>query len=145
MSISLKFNKVEGLTFQQQSFTKGEDGGWKNDPTPVEEDRHPRRLDAHGHPEKLGTFQMHITAGTKNLVLTKKGPVTHVDFRNTSLRNQLRIKTQVLTDRKVLENGKGAVRKDWVDSGAPVFVPPNTFSGAFVGDGQRAILDEMPT
>lgn len=138
MSITLAFRHIDGLVLQQQTLYKDKDSQtWKNDPEAVKQDEDPRRRDERGLPTKLGTYHMHLTANLKNLVISNKGPVTHVDFRNSSLRNQLRIKTQVLTDVKG--------RKEWKDSGTPVFVPANAFGGAFVGTGQRAILDEMPT
>jgi hypothetical protein len=150
MSITLKLNHVEGLNLRQQAAHKvvrTEDGhvvggvDWKFEPpTDVEagslaRDTHIRELDSKGRPKKLDTYTVYITAGLKNLVVSKKGPIVSVDFRNSSLRNQMRIKLQKLDPKS----------KQWKDDGAPQYVPPNSPWGVFVGDGQRAILDEMPT
>jgi hypothetical protein len=56
----------------------------------------------------------------------------------------MRIKYQTLekTGRKT-KDGKEV--HEWKDSGQPQYIPPNTFGGAFVGDNQRAILEECPT
>lgn len=143
MSITLRFTHIEGLTLQQQTLHKEKDSQtWKNDPETARRDVDYKQLDSKGRPRQLDSYEpLYVTAGMRNVVLTKKGPIVHVDFRNSSLRNQLRLKTQVLTE---VKGDKGAVKKEWKDSSTS-FVAANTFSGAFIGDGQRAILDEMPT
>jgi hypothetical protein len=150
MSVTLRLNHVDGLKLRQQSahkITRTPDGQvvngleWKFEPPtdPVNEtlmqDEDPRRRDSQGKPTKLGTYTVYITAGLKNLVVSKKGPIVSVDFKNSSLRNQMRTKVQKLDPKT----------KQWKDDGAPQYVPPNTAYGVFVGDNQRAILDEMPT
>lgn len=106
-------------------------------------DEDPRRVGNDGKKLKLDTYTVHVTAGARNLVIERKGPVKTFNFKNPALRNQMRIKYQTLekTDRK--QNGKDVC--EWRDSGLPQYVPPNTDCGVFVGDNQRAIVDEMPT
>ena len=171
MSVTLKLTHEEGLRLRQQSAHKIErvaslvdgkevDGGavksgtdWRFDKfqepngqvredCPQDEDM--RRVGPDGKKIKLGTYTVHVTAGMRNLVVERKGKVKAVDFKNPAIRNQLRVKYQTLekTGRKT-KDGKEV--HEWKDSGTPQYVPPNTFGGAFVGDGQRAIIDEMPT
>jgi len=157
MSIELRLTHEEGLRLRQQSAHKVGDGGlkeWKFDKLqdyegkPVDEvdqDRDARQCDGAGKKLKLGKYTVHITAGTRNLVAERKGKVKSMDFLNRAIRNQLRIRYQELkaTGRKTKE---GKEVHEWKDAaGAPIYIPPNTWGGAFVGDGQRAIIDEMPT
>jgi hypothetical protein len=172
LSIQLKLTHADGLRLRQQSATDvervekvpGQDGAeielkikakdWKFDKLtdyegrPVDEvdqDRDHRQVDLAGKKLKLGTYSIYITAGTRNLVVERKGKVTSLDFMNRALRNQLRIKYQILkeTGRKTKD---GKPIHQWEDSpGQATYVPPNTWAGAFVGDNQRAIIDEMPT
>jgi hypothetical protein len=170
MSITLKLTHEEGLRLRQQSAHKVDrvkakvDGkdvetsavksgtDWRFDKfqfpngETVEEcqqDEDPRRVGNDGKKIKLGTYTVHVTAGTRNLVIERKGKTKAFNFKNTALRNQMRIKYQTLekTERKL--QGKDVY--EWRDSGLPQYVPPNTACGAFVGDNQRAVVDEMPT
>lgn len=163
MSIKLKLQHSEGLRLRQQTaqdvtrtegnlVTAGKD--WKFDKhvdyegrpsDELDQDRDPRLVDGSGKKLRLGTYTVHINAGMHNLVIERKGKVKSLDFKNESIRNQLRIKYQELkeTGRKT-KDGKPIF--EWKDqAGAPIFIPPNSWGGAFVGEGQRAILDEMPT
>jgi hypothetical protein len=172
MSVQLKLQDSEGLRLRQQSATdverkekvKGQDGAevellikskdWKFDKLadyegkPVDfmdQDRDARLVDGAGKKMKLGTYSPYITAGTKNLVVERKGKVKSLDFLNRAIRNTLRIKYQILkeTGRKT-KDGKPIFQ--WEDSpGQATYVAPNEWGGAFVGDNQRAIIDEMPT
>jgi hypothetical protein len=171
MSIQLKLNYEEGVRLRQQSAHKVErqkalvdgkevpggpvTGGtdWRFDKfqfpngKTVEEcqqDEDPRRVGNDGQKVKLGTYTLYITAGTRNLVVERRGKVIPFNFKNTALRNQMRIKYQTLekTARKT-KDGKDV--HEWHDSGVPQYIPPNTPCGVFVGDSQRAIVDEMPT
>ena len=149
MSITLKLNHVDGLNLRQQMANKVErtEGNqvvrgteWKLEPaidpvTGLDQDRDIRKIGVDGKKEKLGTYTVHITAGLKNLIVSKKGPIVSVDFRNSSLRNQMRIKMQKFDTKD----------KKWKDDGSAQYIPPNSPYGVYVGDGQRAILDEMPT
>jgi hypothetical protein len=153
MSIQLNLKFVEGLRVRQQSAHKVErarDGTpvqsteWRFDSADVEQDRDSRRVDRDGKPEKLGTFTVHIVAGLKNMVLEKKGKVAHVEFRNGAIRNQMSLRMQTLIETKIAKDGKTPVM-EWKDSGIKQYVPPNSWSGVSIGDGQRAILDECPT
>lgn len=165
MAIRLKMQAREGLRLRQQTaqnvtraegnvVTAGTD--WKFDKhadyegRPIDEldqDRDARLVDGAGKKLRLGTYTVHINAGMHNLVVEQKGKVKSVDFKNEALRNQLRVKYQELKDtgRKTKSDQPKPIF-EWRDSpGAPIYIPPNTWGGAFVGDGQRAIIDEMPT
>lgn len=161
MSVTLKLKHVDGLRLRQQQASKvsrTENGAilsgteWKfehypaerdGSPGSIDQDRHIRELDADGQKRRLGTYTAYVTAGLKNLVVELKQPkVTHIDFQNSALRNSLRIRYQILEE--VKKDGKKSAF-EWRDSGAPQYVPPNTWTGVFVGDKQRAIVDEMPT
>lgn len=170
MSIALKFTHFDGLLLRQQSSHKvvrsmttdatgksvptiesyvTEGTEWKFDAGPdrkileLGQDTDDRRRDASGKPVKLGTYTAHISAGLKNLVVENSGKSKNVEFRNASVRNQMKVRYQQNTE---LKNAKGDGKHfEWKDSAPPQYVAPNTWSGVFVGDGQRAILDEMPT
>jgi hypothetical protein len=154
MSIQLKIIYKEGLRVRQQSAHKAERVGaenilvsgteWRFDPTDVEQDKDQRRVDRDGKPEKLGTFTVHIVAGLKNMVLEKKGKSEHVEFRNGALRNQMRIKMQELVEVRKAKDGKTPVM-EWKENGPVQYVPPNSWTGVAVGDGLRAIVEELPT
>jgi len=144
MSIKLSLKHSDGLRLRNQSATKTDQGViWKFDPEDCKQDEDLRHVEPDGSHTKLGTYTTYITTGLKNLVVERKGKVDHFDFRNSALRNQLRIRYQKLVEVKTGKEGK--VSKEWRFDGQPTYIPPNTWSGVFVGDGQRAILDEMPT
>lgn len=167
MSVQLKLTHEEGLRLRQQTAHKVEraaasgDGGgvpvigtdWKFDKyqdatgkttEEVPQDRDPRHVGPDGKHLLLGTYTIHVTANMRNLVVERKGKVKSFDFKNPAVRNQMRIRYQTLEKNgKKTKDGKDI--HEWKDSGQPQYVPPNTFGGAFVGDNQRAILDEMPT
>lgn len=171
MSIQLRLQHEDGVRLRQQTAHKVErqqtlvDGkevaggsvksgtDWRFDKfqfpngKTVEEcqqDEDPRRVGNDGQKLKLGTYTLHITAGTRNLVVERRGKVASFNFKNIALRNQMRIKYQTLekTGKKTKE---GKEIHEWHDSGPPQYIPPNTPGGVFVGDSQRAIIDEMPT
>jgi hypothetical protein len=156
MSIQLKIDHVDDLRLRHQMAHKVErvqskEGIGSGEVTSgtewrfadeVERDRDPRRVDANGHPILLPHYTFHIAYGLKNVVIEKKGKVETLSFRNSSIRNQMRIKLQVLT--VTGENKKGDAIKEWKDQ-TPQYVPPNTWTGVAVGDGLRAVCDEMPT
>lgn len=170
MSIQLKLNHEDGVRLRQQSAHKveraanlvdGKEAGggpvkagtdWRFDKfqfpngqttDECQQDEDPRRVGNDGKKLKLGTYTLHVTAGSRNLVVERKGKTAAFNFKNTALRNPMRIKYQTLekTDRK--QNGKDV--HEWRDSGQPQYIPPNTPCGVFVGDSQRAVIDEMPT
>lgn len=152
MSITLKITHLDGMRLRQQSASRKEDGTleWKFDPTELQQDEDPRKVDSHGKHEKLGTYTMHLTSSLKNLVVEKKGKQESCNFRNSSLRNQMRMKVQTLTEIKPVKlDEAGNVLKravmEWKDGGAVQYIPANQWTGIMVGDNQRAILDEMPT
>ena len=153
MSIQLKFNHKDGLRLRQQmahSVDRTSDGivvsgkEWRFEGADVDQDRDLRKVDGEGKHIKLGTYTVFLTAGMKNLVVEKKGKVEHIDFRNSSLRNQMKVRMQTLIETKKAKDGKTPVM-EWKDSGTAQYIPSNTWSGVSVGDGVRSILDEMPT
>ncbi len=115
----------------------------------IDQDRDYRRVGADGQKEVLGTYSVHITHNLKNLVVERKGKVQSFDFKNPSIRNPVRIQYQklvpVLDKKGEPKQRDGKPVMEWKNEGLAQYIPPNTFGGAFVGDGQRAILDEMPT
>ena len=159
MSVTLKLPYVEGIRLRQQMATnvsRTVDGAviggkeWKFESKDVEREQHPRLVGPDGKKVPLDHYIVYVTAGLRNLVIERKGKVAAYDFHNTALRNQLRIKYQKLVpviDKKgePQKTKEGKPIMEWKDDGQPQYVPPNTFSGAYVGDGQRAVIDEMPT
>lgn len=109
-----------------------------------QQDEDPRRVDSNGRKMQLGTYTLHITAGMNNLVIERKGKIVPYSFKNPAIRNQVRVQHQRLVDSGRQTKDKKPVH-EWKNDGAAKYIPPNTFDGVFVGDGQRAILDEMPT
>jgi hypothetical protein len=164
MSVTLKLQHEEGIRLRQQSAHKIEhvddktkisstQTDWRfvkrpaSDGKIVEEcqqDEDPRRVDSHGRKAQLGTYTVHITAGMNNLVIERKGKVAPYSFKNPAIRNQVRVQHQRLVDSGRKTKDAKPVH-EWKNDGAAKYIPPNTFDGVFVGDGQRAILDEMPT
>jgi hypothetical protein len=158
MAIALRLEHVDGLRLRQQLATAKRNNTKEGDNTILggvdwhfekvsgthEDAVVPRDLDARTR-EPTNTYSPTINFGLKNLVIERKGPITHLEFRNTSVRNQLRIKTQtnVSTGRRTKD---GADIKVWEDSGVPPqYLAPQLWGGVAVGDGTRVILDEMPT
>jgi len=109
-----------------------------------QQDEDPRRVDNNGRKLQLGTYTVHVTAGMNNLVIERKGKVAPFNFKNGAIRNQVRVQYQKLVDTGRKTKDQKAVH-EWKNDGAAKYIPPNTFDGVFVGDGQRAIVDEMPT
>jgi hypothetical protein len=109
-----------------------------------QQDEDPRRVDSNGRKAQLGTYTVHVTAGMNNLVIERKGKVAPYSFKNPAIRNQLRVQHQRLAESgRKTKDGKPV--HEWKNDGAAKYVPANTFDGVFVGDGQRAVIDEMPT
>lgn len=167
MSIQLKLQHEEGLRLRQQtaqSVERGPGGNvqratdWKFNKfqdanghvtEEIQQDLDPRRVGSDGKKLPLGKYTVHVTYNQHNLVIERKGKVVPFNFKNEAIRNQMRIKYQTLVE-KIGKDGKPVLKDGkpvhvWEDSGQPQYVPPNTFAGAFVGDKQRAILEEMPT
>ena len=130
MSVQLKLDKVEGVRYRQQTQREVEgrkEKSWAFEPQDCMPD-----LDARTH-EPLPRFTVFVSSGLQNLVVEKKGAPTTVNFRNSSVRNQLRIRQQNKD-----KSGK------WLN-GPDTYVPANSYCGVYVGDSNRAIVDEMPT
>jgi hypothetical protein len=164
MSVTVKLVYEEGIRLRQQEAHKiehkddktgavSQSVDWRfvkrpaSDGKIVEEcqqDEDSRRVDASGRKVKLGTYTLHITAGMNNLVIERKGKVAPYSFKNPAIRNQVRVQHQKLVDSGRKTQDKKPVH-EWKNDGAAKYIPPNTFDGVFVGDGQRAILDECPT
>jgi hypothetical protein len=163
MSVTLKLVHEEGIRLRQQSAHKIENRDltgavsqsvdWRFVKRPAsdgkivedcQQDEDARRVDASGRKMQLGTYTLHITAGMNNLVIERKGKVASFGFKNSAIRNQVRVQHQRLVDSGRQTKDKKPVY-EWKNDGAAKYIPPNTFDGVFVGDGQRAILDEMPT
>ncbi len=155
MAISLRIEHTEGLRLRQQQarsveFSEGENGGtpmksteWTFDGSDCAQDTDPRRLDNKGKPLPLGTYTVHIAAGLRNLVVEKKGAIQVISFRNSALRNQMKIRQQELTDTGKKDKA-GKPIKEWKVT-KQEYLPANTWGGAYAGDGTRTILEEMPT
>ncbi len=164
MSVTLKLVHEEGIRLRQQSAHKTEHKDEKTGAisTSIEwrfmkrqaqnghtveecqQDEDPRRTDSNGRKLQLGTYTVHVTAGMNNLVIERKGKVMPYNFKNGAIRNQVRIQYQRLVDSGRKTKDQKPVH-EWKNDGAAKYIPPNTFDGVFVGDGQRAIVDEMPT
>lgn len=164
MSVTLKLVYEEGIRLRQQSAHKIEHKDektgavtqtvdWRFVKRPAsdgkivedcQQDEDPRRVGSDGKKVQLGTYTVHVTANMNNLVIERKGKVSPFNFKNPSIRNQVRIQYQ-----KLVESGRktkeGKPVHEWKNDGAAKYIPPNTFDGVFVGDGQRAIVDEIPT
>lgn len=155
MSVTLKLTHEEGIRLRQQTAhkierTEGETGivktgtDWRFEQGDCAQDEDYRRVDASGKKLKLGTYTVYVTAGMRNLIVERKGKVASFNFKNPAVRNQVRVQYQKLeaTGRKTKE---GKQIHEWKNDGPAKYIPPNTFDGVFVGDVQRAIIDEMPT
>ena len=167
MSIQLKLTHEEGLRLRQQtaqSVERGPTGNviaakdWKfskfqdsngHTTEEIQQDLDPRRVGADGKKIPIGVYTVHVTYNQHNLVVERKGKVAPFNFKNPAIRNQMRVTYQELKPK--LKDGK-PITKDgkpvhvWENApGAPQYIPPNSFAGVFVGDTQRAILEEMPT
>lgn len=154
MSIMLKTKHVDGLRLRQQSNVGTAKDGvttkeWKFEPDECRQDEDSRLVGADGKKIKLGTYTVYLTAQVRNLVIEKKGKLESYDLKNSALRNQMRVQYQKLVplikDDKPAKTKEGKTIMEWKNDGAPQYTPPNTVGGAFVGDGQRVIVDEMPT
>jgi hypothetical protein len=165
MSVTLKLVHEEGIRLRQQAahktehtdektaaliqtvdwrFTKRPTSDGKGVVEECQQDEDPRRIDSNGHKIKLGTYTVHVTANMNNLVIERKGKVSPFNFKNPAIRNQVRLQYQRLVDSGRKTKDQKPVH-EWKNDGPAKYIAPNTFDGVFVGDGQRAIVDEMPT
>lgn len=140
MSIQLRIDHVEGLKLRQQTYkdkldaepTVNEKGekfypkDWYFEPDDCLRDLDPRTREPTNH------YTTYVGAHLKNLVLEKSGSASNLMFRNSSIRNQLRLRAQ----RK--HKGKWITERD-------SYLDPNTYGGVYIGDGLRTIVDEVPT
>ncbi len=164
MSVTLKLVHEEGIRLRQQAAHKIEHVDEKTKLSSIQtewrfvkrpdssgrvvedcpQDEDPRRVGSDGKKIQLGTYTVHVTAGMNNLVIERKGKVAPFNFKNGAIRNQVRVQYQKLVDSGRKTKDSKPVH-EWKNDGAAKYIPPNTFDGAFVGDGQRAIVDECPT
>jgi hypothetical protein len=157
MAISLRIDHKEGLRLRQQQakqveYATGDGGGngaamkgteWAFDGADCQQDTDPRRVDNKGKPLPLGTYTVHIAANLRNLVIERKGKVDTIQFRNSALRNQMKIRQQEFIDSE-RKDKTGKHIKEWKTT-KQEYVPANTWTGVYAGDGIRAICDEVPT
>lgn len=171
MAVQIQFRHVEGMRIRQQTFRdiphtvpaklkRAPDPNFPDDPSrSIEVLLEPERIenvrewkfepedipqdeDARTH-KPTGVYTVHLAYNLKNVVLERKGPGENVTFRNAGIRNTLRIWQQTFTDTGKLSKGGKAI-KDWVKQ-SPSLLAPNTYGGVFIGDGNRAIVEELPT
>lgn len=154
MAIFLKFDHVDGLRLRQQiaqdvkrheketgTVLSSKEWRFEKDPITSKDAEVPLDIDQRTQ-KPLSTYSVTVNFGLKNIVIEKKGSGVNVSFRNSSVRNQLRVKTQEL--REVKKDVKGNAVKEWKDTGTSYLLPSN-WGGVYVGDNQRAVVDEMPT
>jgi len=158
MTIFLRIEDIEGLRIRQQIGQKvsrvvGSDLSdglvtgnteWKFEKDPITRHDVEIALDLDQRTQRpLKTRSFSVSFALKNAIVDRKGKAENVSFRNESVRNVLRVKVQSLdaTDKK--DSNKEFI-KAWKDH-TTLFVQPGQWGGAVVGDGLRAILDEMPT
>lgn len=155
MAIFLRIEHIDGLRMRQQTAQKvqreGTDGTvkagteWRFDKDPVskEDALVQRDLDSRTR-EPTNIYSPVLNFGLRNLVIERKGPVVAIAFRNSSVRNQLRIRyEQFLPTGK--KNSKDEDILEWRSTAAPTYILPSQWGGVSVGTGIRAFLDEMPT
>jgi len=158
MTIFLRIQHIDGLRIRQQvahnvervQKTELSDGlvvggkEWKfeKDPITKKDVEVPRDLDQRTQ-KPLDTYSFSVSFGLKNAVIDRHGKAENVSFRNESVRNVLRIKVQSFdpTDKRGADK---EFIKAWKDH-STLFIQPSQWGGAVVGDGLRAILDELPT
>jgi len=140
MATQIQVRHIEGLRLRQQTLREVPDSKhkgegeppmikvWKFEPQDV-----PQDLDVRTR-EPLGIYSVHVAYNLRNLVVERKGKGENVTFRNANVRQVLRIKQEALDG-----------NKKWKPAGAPILLDPNTWGGAFVGDGNRAVIEELPT
>jgi hypothetical protein len=154
MAICLKIKHTDGLRLRQQvasvqaragdgAVIKGAQWHFEKDPITKRDAEVPRDLDQRSR-KPLDTSTVYVSYGLKNLVIDRKGVPAGVDLFNSSLRNSLKVQIETLTEVKTKGDEK-KVQKEWVPSGPPAFIAPMATSGVIVGDGVRAILNEVPT
>lgn len=145
MSTQIQIRHIDGLRLRQQIFKDVPDSrfagelkegespptvkAWKFDAGAgdVRQDE-----DNRTH-EPLGVYSPYIGYSLRNLVIERKGKQENVTFRNGNVRQTLKVTQQEL--------GKD---KKWKPVGTNM-IPPNSWGGAVVGDGNRAIVEELPT
>jgi len=157
MAIMLKIEHKEGVRLRHQIaknavFSEGGVGTggvaisgteWAFEGEDCQRDIDDRRRDNRGKPMLMDSYTVYISANTKNLVIEKKGKPEPFQFRNASLRNLLKIRTQEFADTG-RKDKTGKPIKEWKTIKTE-YLPANEWGGVFAGDGVRAILDEMPT
>lgn len=158
MAIQLTIEHVDGLRLRQQvhrasvdpktgTVTKTNEWVFQKDPLNRNDLEVPRVLDPRTR-EPTKFYMPVINGGVQNLVIDKKGTPAPVSFRNTSLRNTIRIRTFVQMEEKrpgAKEGEKEQSVRAWRPNLTPVFLGPQEVGGVVVGDGVRAFVEELPT
>ena len=158
MTIFLKIDHMPGIRIRQQvahsvartSGTELSDGlvvggkEWKfeKDPITKKDVEVPRDLDQRTQ-KPLNTYSFSVSFGLKNAVIDRQGKAENVSFRNESVRNVLRVKVESYEPTEKRDSNKEPI-KAWKPH-STLQVQPGQWGGAVVGDGLRAILDELPT
>ncbi len=139
MATQIQIKDVVGLRLRQQTLREVPDSkhkgdgepplikAWKFEPVDVNQD-----IDVRTH-EPLGIYTVHVAYNLRNLVVERKGKGENVTFRNANVRQVLRVRQETLD-----------ANKKWKPAGTNM-IAPNTWGGVFVGDGNRAVIEELPT
>lgn len=143
MSTLIQLRHIDGLRVRQQEFKEVPDSSFKgkegDTPPMVKAWRFPadggdvrQDVDQRTH-VPVGTYSPYIAYNLRNLVIERKGKQENVTFRNANVRQVLKVTQQEL--------GKD---KKWKPSSTNL-IPANEWGGVVVGDGNRAIVQELPT
>lgn len=145
MSTMIQLRHIDGLRVRQQDYKDVPDSRFKGElkegeqlPTvkawrfPVDGGEVRQDVDNRTH-EPLGSYSPYIGYNLRNLVIDRKGKQENVTFRNGNVRQSLKISQQEL--------GRD---KKWKPAGVSI-LSANSWGGCVVGDGNRAVIEELPT
>ena len=145
MSTLIQLRHIDGLRIRQQDYKDVPDSRFTGDlkdgeqPPMVKRWKFPtdggdvrQDVDNRTH-EPMGTYSPYIAYNLRNLVIERRGKPENVTFRNANVRQVLKVTQQEL--------GKD---KKWKPNGVTM-IQPNTWGGVHVGEGNRAIVEELPT
>ena len=139
MATQIQIRDVPGLRIRQQALREVVDSKYKGDGEPplvkvwkFDAGEIPQDKDRRTQ-EPLGVYSVHIAYNLRNLVIERQGKADSVTFRNANVRQTLQVRQEVLD-----------ANKKWKPNGTSQ-IAPNTWGGVIVGDGNRAIISELPT
>lgn len=144
MSTCIQIRHIDGLRLRQRTMREVPDSKFRPEKEgdappmvkawkfPEDGGEVPQDTDARTH-VPAGTYSPYVATNIRDLVIESRGAQTNVTFRNANVRQTLRVTQQEL--------GKD---KKWRPSGSQM-VPANTWGGCVVGNGNRAIIQELPT